>query len=89
MSNYSITGSPIGALDISTIELGGPYHNRKFPNKKISLGIHEAHGGYIVEIDNSMKDNDLYIIGIDQDLGQEIGKIITHHIMQKNESTNR
>lgn len=89
MSNYSITGSPIGALDISTIELGGSYHNKKFPNKKISLSIHEANGGYIVEIDNSMKDNDLYIVGEDKDLGQEIGKIITHNILQKNESTNR
>lgn len=88
MSNYSITGSPIGAFDISTVELGGTY-NKKFPNKKISMSIHEAHGGYIVEIDNLFgKDNDLYIVAEGQDLGVEISKIITHNILKKHESTN-
>ena len=41
----------------------------------------EAVGGYIVEIDNSdnyINDGELYIISEDKDLGQEIGKIITH-----------
>jgi hypothetical protein len=53
------------------------------PTKKVSLTVFEAVGGYIVEIDNSngnyTNDGELYIIGEDKDLGQEIGKIITHN----------
>ena len=51
------------------------------PTKKVSLTVFEAVGGYIVEIDNSdnyINDGELYIISEDKDLGQEIGKIITH-----------
>lgn len=76
----------LGPLDINTIDLSGNY-NKKFPNKKISISVHEAHGGYIVEVDtHSAKSSQLYIVAESQDLGQEIGKIITHSILQ-NEST--
>jgi len=82
MSNYSITGSPLSGIDISTIDLSGTCHN-KLPHKKVSMSIHEANGGFIVEVEHSMKENDLYIVSEDRDLGQEIGKIITHNILQK------
>lgn len=77
----------MSGIDISTIELGGGY-NRKLPHKKVSLTIHEANGGFIVEVEYAMKENDLYIVSEDRDLGQEIGKIITHSILQKHESAN-
>ena len=90
MSTYTLTGSGgSGAIgQISQIDLGPYSVEKKFPNKKISISVHEAHGGYIVEVDtHSAKTNQLYIVSEDKDLGNEIGKIITHNILQ-NESTN-
>lgn len=60
------------------ITLGGD----DLPNKKFTLNIHEAHGGHIVEVStNAGSQSELYIVGEDKDLGQEIGKIITHNIL--------
>jgi hypothetical protein len=51
------------------------------PNKKISLHIFQANGGYVVEAEHSVYgvESELYIISEEKDLGQEIGKIITHN----------
>lgn len=58
--------------------------NKTFPNKKFSISVHQAHGGYIVEVHRgSGYEGDLYIVSEDQDLGQEIGKIITHSTLNK------
>ena len=66
-----------------TYSVTGEQHWTVGPTKKVSLTVFEAVGGYIVEIDNShnnyTNDGELYIIGEDKDLGQEIGKIITHN----------
>lgn len=84
MSSYSISGPhtiSIGDLNLNGsgwIDLGEP----KLPNRKFKINIHQAHGGYIVEITReSNTEGELYIVGEDKDLGQEIGNIITHKIL--------
>lgn len=60
------------------LDLGEP----KLPNRKFRINIHQAHGGYIVEITKeSHSEGELYIVGEGKDLGQEIGNIITHSIL--------
>jgi hypothetical protein len=90
MSNYTMAGSagavaPITAAQISQIDLSGfAIDAKKLPNKKISFDVHTAHGGYVIKVGGSYgEDGDLYVIGDDQDLGQELGKIVTHHTLAK------
>lgn len=83
MSSYSVTGS-MPSISIGDVNLSDwtDFGEKELPNKKITLNIHEAHGGYIVEISaHSNAIGDLYIVSEDKDLGQEIGKIITHKIL--------
>jgi hypothetical protein len=74
---------------MATIELG-PYsmadtYGKKFHNQKISISIHSANGGHIMEIStNPGQTGELYIIPDGQDIGQEIGKIITHKMLKEN-----
>ena len=83
MSSYTMAHNA-GALDISSIDIIGGY-NKKFPNQKINISIHSANGGYIMEIaTQSGQIGELYIIPDGQDLGQEIGKIITHKMLKEN-----
>lgn len=85
MSTYTLNATGSGGIDLSTIDLGGTY--KKFGNRKISINIHEAHGGYIAEISagSTLNGGDLYIIPDDKDIGVEIGKIITHKILKAND----
>ena len=91
MSNYTMAGSavpnmsPITAAQIQQIDLGGySVDNKKLPNKKISFDVHTAHGGYVVRVSKGYgSDDDMYVISDDQDLGQELGKIVTHHTLAK------
>jgi hypothetical protein len=73
---------PLTVADIGQFTLGG---STKLPNKKITLSIHEANGGYVVTIDKNQygEESELYVIDLDKDLGTEIGKIITHHKLSK------
>ena len=50
MSTYTLSGTGGGGIDISTIDIGG---YKKFGNRKLSINVHEAHGGYIAEISTS------------------------------------
>jgi hypothetical protein len=80
--HLSLGSMPI-AMAGQTYTVAGEKQTTARSTKKLSLTVFEAVGGYIVEIDNS-HDNytnlgELYIIGEDKDLGQEIGKIITHN----------
>lgn len=69
---------------IPTIDLGAYSIEKKFPNQKLSISIHAAHGGYIMEIaTHPGQINDLYIISEDKDLGIEIGKIITMKVLKE------
>jgi hypothetical protein len=74
---------------VATIDLG-PYsmadtYAKKFPNQKINISVHGANGGYIMEIATQPgQTGELYIIPDGQDLGQEIGKIITHKMLKEN-----
>ncbi|CAB4133658.1 hypothetical protein UFOVP257_380 [uncultured Caudovirales phage] len=73
---------PLTVADIGQFKIGG---NNNLPNKKITLSIHEANGGYVVTIDKNQygEESELYVIDLDKDLGTEIGKIITHHKLSK------
>jgi len=89
MSTYTIataTGGggigPISVSDMSGIDLG--FGEKKLPNKKISFDVHTAHGGYVVKVSKGFSgDDDLYVIADEQDLGQELGKIVTHYTLSK------
>lgn len=88
MSSYSMNAqgiAPITAAQISQIDLGGySFGDKKLPNKKISFDVHTAHGGYVVKVSKGHGvEDDMYVIGDDQDLGQELGKIVTHHTLAK------
>jgi hypothetical protein len=87
MSNYTMAAqvAPITAAQISQIDLSGfSIDSKKLPNKKISFDIHTAHGGYVVKVSQGYgNDDDMYVIGDTQDLGQELGKIVTHHTLAK------
>lgn len=77
-------GGAGGSTDISIGEIYGSSNKSRLPNKKLSIDVHEAHGGYIVQVQRgSAYEGDLYIVAEDQDLGQEIGKIITHSTLIK------
>lgn len=70
---------------IQTIDIGPYSTGSRLPNKKLSITIHEAHGGYIVEMtSNPGQAGDLYIIADDKEIGQELGKIITMKVLKEN-----
>ena len=77
--------APITAAQISQIDLGGySVGEKKLPNKKISFDVHTAHGGYVIRISQGYGvEDEMYVISDDQDLGQELGKIVTHHTLTK------
>jgi hypothetical protein len=87
MSNYTMAGqmAPITAAQISQIDLSGfAIDAKKLPNKKISFDVHTANGGYVIKVARGYgDDSDLYVVGDDQDLGQELGKIVTHYTLAK------
>lgn len=75
---------PLTMGQISQIDIA-PYDSKpKLPNKKISFDVHTAHGGYVVRVSKGYgNEDDMYVISDDQDLGQELGKIVTHHTLAK------
>ena len=81
--------APITAAQISQIDLGSKYavENKKLPNKKISFDVHTAHNGYVIRVSQNTfgVEDDMYVISDDQDLGQELGKIVTHFTLSKHE----
>ena len=87
MSNYStMAATPVTVGQISQIDLSGTYGmgEKKLPNKKISFDVHTAHGGYVIKVSQGFgTEDDMYVIVDTQDLGQELGKIITHHTLAK------
>ena len=91
MSNYTMAGSSAAALgalsigQVSQIDLGGyAVDHKKLPNKKISFDIHTAHGGYVVKVTQGYGVEDImYVVPDTHDLGQELGKIITHYTLVK------
>ena len=81
---YTIGGTGGMSTDISIGEIYGINNKSRLPNKKLSIDIHSAHGGYIVQVQQGLGyEGDLYIVAEDQDLGQTIGKIITHNTLIK------
>jgi len=85
MSNYTLTGTGVGPMTVSEINLG-PWsaETNKLPNKKISFDVHTAHGGYVIKVTSGYgNDGDMYVIDDSKNLGQELGKIVTHHTLAK------
>lgn len=88
MSNYTMAGTvaagPLSVSDLTQINLGGWPNETKLPNKKISFDVHTAHGGYVVRVSGGYgNDGEMYVIDDSKDLGQELGKIVTHHTLVK------
>jgi hypothetical protein len=85
--NMATSAAAIGPLtvsDIAGIDLTSSYGEKKLPNKKISFDVHTAHGGYVVRVSNGYGiDGDMYVIDDTKDLGNELGKIVTHHTLAK------
>lgn len=81
----SVNIAPITAAQVSQIDLGGySVDNKKLPNKKISFDVHTAHGGYVIRVQKGYGiEDDMYVISNEQDLGQELGKIVTYHTLTK------
>ena len=80
--SYSIGGG-LGTIDLGPYSMADAYA-KKFPNQKINISVHGANGGYIMEIATQPGQvGELYIIPDGQDLGQEIGKIITHQMLKE------
>jgi len=77
--------APLTASQITQIDLGAySVSDKKLPNKKISFDVHTAHGGYVIRVSQSYGvEDDMYVISDNQDLGQELGKIVTHHTLSK------
>jgi len=56
------------------------YGQKISPRKKISFDVHDANGGYIIEVNGDHHSSgELYIVGQEKNIGEEIGKIITHY----------
>lgn len=88
MSNYTMAGSagvgPLTVSDLTQINLGSWSNDNKLPNKKISFDVHTAHGGFVVRVTNGYgNEGEMYVIDDGKDLGQELGKIVTHHMLAK------
>ena len=83
-STFTIGGAGGSPADISIGEIYGSSSRSRLPNKKLTIDVHDAHGGYIVQVHGrSGHEGDLYIVSQELDLGQEIGKIITHSTLTK------
>jgi hypothetical protein len=88
MSNYTMNTASIAPITASQIsmDLGAYSYGEErtvLPNKKVSIDVHTAHGGYVVKVANGRGiEDDMYVIGEGQDLGAELGKIITHHTLK-------
>ncbi len=90
-SSWNVAGAQsgvIGGTVMPTIDISGMGSygmEKKLPHRKLTINIHEAHGGYIVEVHTDpTRIGELYIVADDKDLGQEIGKIITHRTLKEN-----
>lgn len=85
MAGSVATAGPLTVSDLTQINLGTSWGGEnKLPNKKISFDIHTAHGGFVVRVTNGYgSEGDMYVIDDSKDLGQELGKIVTHHMLAK------
>ena len=75
--SQTMMGAALGASDDITINSKG---------NGMTIRIVPANGGIIVSIrndNNYSSAGDLYVVGEDQDLGAELGKIITMHHLKK------
>jgi hypothetical protein len=79
---YSV-GAGYGAQPQRPITLAGTDYSNHEIRKGLDIRIQPAHGGWIVSIVNNSKDSELYIVSEDQDIGDELAKIVTMHYLKK------
>ena len=79
--------APITAAQISQIDLSGTYGmgEKKLPNKKISFDVYTANGGYVIRVTRGFNEDEMYVVSDNQDLGLELGKIVTHYTLSKHD----
>jgi hypothetical protein len=84
MAGPAVGIGPLTVSDLTQINLGGWNSENKLPNKKISFDVHTAHGGYVIRVSNGYGiDGEMYVVDDSKDLGHELGKIVTHHMLAK------
>lgn len=87
ISGHGYSGADTISLGPLSIDDMSIKTGHKFPGTDIR--ITPANGGYIISISKTDSfrltavDPDLYVVGEDQDLGNEINKIITMHYLKK------
>lgn len=67
-----------GSIDIFAAERRGTRQTT------CTIRVYQAHGGHIVEVASNLSEiGELHIVSEEHDLGSEIGKIITHSLLNK------
>jgi len=82
-TGYGGVGYTGGLVDVFQIGANGQslgLSGKTLPHAKLQFSVYQAHGGHIIEMGTGAE-SQLYIIGDDKDIGQEIGKIITHNTL--------
>ena len=91
-----IAGSGYGAMPLGSVTLSGLTAGQgamspideitHLSGRGMSIRVLPANGGIIISVrdeNDPSRSGDLYVIGQDQDLGAEIGKIITMYYLKK------
>ena len=80
MNNMTIGAAKMAVASQAVYSAETEYGQKISPRKKISFDVHDANGGYIIEVNGDHHSaGELYIVGEEKNIGEEIGKIITHY----------
>ncbi len=86
MSHQNIA---LGGLSVTGAMIGGLADQRSHRFQGLDIRVSPANGGWIISIHPSTYsvgyavEPDLYVVHEDQDIGTELGKIITMHCLKK------
>lgn len=80
MNNMTLGAAKMAIASQGVYSAEAEYGQKISPKKKISFDVHDANGGYIIEVNGDHHSaGELYIVGEEKNIGEEIGKIITHY----------
>ena len=80
MNNMTLGAAKMAVASQAVYSAETEYGQKISPRKKISFDVHDANGGYIIEVNGDHHSaGELYIVGEEKNIGEEIGKIITHY----------
>ena len=80
MNNMTLGAAKMAIASQGVYSAEAEYGQKIAPKKKISFDVHDANGGYIIEVNGDHHSaGELYIVGEEKNIGEEIGKIITHY----------